>query len=250
MKALSAQSVSKVFGGLHAVSGVTIEVEPGECRAIIGPNGAGKTTLLHLLSGTLPVTSGAISLMGQDVTKMRPFSRTLKGLGRTFQITSLFPSLTIEQNVMLALQPWEGRRYAIYRPATSFTSVMNRAQEMLEEGGFWEKRSVPVRQLSHGEQRQLELILALAGRPSVLLLDEPTAGLSEAERTTMTEVFYRLKGEVAMLLVSHDIDVAFAVADSISVLHLGELLVEGPPLEVRADPRVMRVYLGDEVEDA
>ncbi len=250
MKALETRNVGKIFGGLQAVNDVTIGVEAGECRAIIGPNGAGKTTFLHLLSGTLPVTTGKIFLEGQDITKTPPYSRTMRGLGRTFQITSLFSSLTIEQNVMLALQPWEGRKFAIYRPATSFNTVMDRAREILEEGGLWEKHSVPVGKLSHGEQRQLEVMLALAGNPHVLLLDEPTAGLSEAERVTMAALFQRLKGDVAMLLVSHDIDVAFAVADFISVLHLGELLVEGTPAAIREDPRVMQIYLGDEMTDA
>jgi len=246
MKELVAQNLSKSFGGVQALHQVHLEVEPGECRAIIGPNGAGKTTLFHLLSGTLPVSSGKIYFRGEDITRCPCHTRAMKGLARTFQITSLFPSLTAMQNVILAVQAWEGSKFALHRPATSYRSVMDRAEQILEEGGVWEKRHVPVRYLSYGEQRQLEVMLALAGHPHVLLLDEPTAGLAEAERATMTSLFRRLRGNTTMVLVSHDIDVAFAVADTISVLHMGELLTEGTPDAVRQDPRVMQIYLGDE----
>lgn len=246
MKALTADRLSKSFGGLQALRSVNLEVATGECRAIIGPNGAGKTTLFHLLSGTLPASSGRIFFLGEDITRCPCHVRAIKGLARTFQITSLFPSLTTMQNVMLAVQAYQGQKLVMHRAATASKEVMSRVEQVLDEGGLWAKRHVPVRYLSYGEQRQLEVMLALAGRPKVLLLDEPTAGLSEAERSTMTSLFRDLKGKVTIVLVSHDIDVAFAVADSISVLHMGELLTEGTPEMVRQDARVTEIYLGVE----
>ncbi|MBI2917114.1 MAG: ABC transporter ATP-binding protein [Chloroflexi bacterium] len=250
MKVLSADKLSKSFGGLQALRSVDLEIEAGECRAIIGPNGAGKTTLFHLLSGTLPTSSGTILFQGEDITRSPCHVRAMKGLARTFQITSLFPSLTTMQNVILAVQAVHGSKFVMHRPATSSQQTMDRVQQVLEEGGLWNKRNVPVRYLSYGEQRQLEVMLALAGQPKVLLLDEPTAGLSEAERGTMTSLFRDLRGKVTIVLVSHDIDVAFAVADGISVLHMGELLTEGTPAAVRQDARVSQIYLGDESESA
>lgn len=252
MKVLTAEKLSKSFGGLQALRSVDLGVDEGECRAVIGPNGAGKTTLFHLLSGTLPVSSGRIFFGGgqklEDITRCPCHVRAMKGLARTFQITSLFPSLTTMQNVILAVQACQGDKFVMHRAATSSKEVMARVEQVLGEGGLWNKRHVPVRYLSYGEQRQLEVMLALAGRPKVLLLDEPTAGLSEAERGTMTGLFHDLRGKVTIVLVSHDIDVAFAVADSISVLHMGELLTEGSPEAVRRDARVTQIYLGDEGE--
>ena len=173
--------------------------------------------------------------------------RAKQGLGRTFQITNLFGKLTVEENVLLAAQT-PGARFAVHRAATSYAPVMARVDEALEQGGLAHKRRVPVRRLSHGEQRQLEVIVALAMEPKVLLLDEPTAGLSEAERQSMTAYLQQLRGAVTIVLVSHDVDVAFALADGITVLHLGEVLLEGSVETVRRDPRIMDVYLGEEVE--
>jgi branched-chain amino acid transport system ATP-binding protein len=247
MTAMAAEGLTKRFGGVTAVRSVDLAIEAGECRAIIGPNGAGKTTLFHLLSGVERPTAGRIFLHGDDVTRHPAHVRAKQGLGRTFQITSLFGKLTVEENVLLAAQT-RGARFAVHRAATSYAPVMARVDEALERGGLAHKRRAPVRLLSHGEQRQLEVIVALAMEPKVLLLDEPTAGLSEAERQSMTAYLQQLRGAVTIVLVSHDVDVAFALADGVTVLHLGEVLLEGSVETVRRDPRIMAVYLGEETE--
>lgn len=250
MKVLATHELSKHFDGLQALRSVDLAIEAGECRAIIGPNGAGKTTLFHLLSRTLPASSGRILFQDEDITRCPCHIRAMKVLARTCQVTSLFPSLTTVQNVILAVQAFQGSKFAMHRPATSSKEVMARVEQVLGDGGLWAKRNLPVRYLSYGEQRQLEVMLALAGRPEVLLLDEPTAGLSEAERGTMTSLFRELRGKVTIVPVSHDIDVAFAVADNISVLHMGELLTEGSSEAVRQNVRVSQIYLGDESESS
>ena len=221
--------------------------EAGECRAIIGPNGAGKTTLFHLLSGVERPSAGRIFLEGQEVTRDPAHVRARKGLGRTFQISSLFGKLTVEQNVLLAAQV-RGARFAMHRAATSYEPVVAKVEQVLADGGLAHKRDVPARFLSHGEQRQLELLLALATEPKILLLDEPTAGLSEAERQSMTAYLQQLRGRITIVLVSHDVDVAFALADRVTVLHLGEVILEDTVDAVRRDARVMDIYLGEEVE--
>jgi branched-chain amino acid transport system ATP-binding protein len=247
VKALQGLGLSKHYRGVKAVQSVDFEVEEGECRVILGPNGAGKTTLFHLLSGVVPPTSGRIFLFGEEITHLPPHARAQRGLARTFQVTSLFPRLTVRQNVLLGAQT-RGAKYAVHRPATSYSSVVGLVDKMLEDGGLANRRDAPVKSLSYGEQRQLEVIVALASQPRVLLLDESTAGLSEVERTSMTRLLQRLRTTISIVLVSHDIDVAFALADTITVMHLGEVLVEGAPDVVRQDPRVTRIYLGEEME--
>ncbi|HLQ31700.1 MAG TPA: ABC transporter ATP-binding protein [Chloroflexota bacterium] len=249
MKALTANQLSKRYEGLHALREIDLEVEPGECRVIIGPNGAGKTTLFHVLSGITPPTTGRIFLYGEEITHAPDYVRAGKGLARTFQVSSLFRRLTVEQNVLLAVQPAHAA-FAMHRPATSYGPAMARVDEVLELGGLATKRGVQARHLSHGEQRQLEVMLALSGQPKVVLLDEPTAGLSEGERKSMTAFLQKLRGAVTIVLVSHDVDVAFELADRITVLHLGEALVEGTPETVRRDERVSQIYLGTEAEQA
>ena len=249
MQALVAEQLSKRYEGVQAVHDVSLSVDEGECRVIIGPNGAGKTTLFHLLSGVVPPTTGRMRLYGQDITHLSDHARARLGLARTFQVSSLFRRLTVQENVVLAVQAWHAA-FAMHREAVSYPAVMERVDEVLEQGGLAAKRQVQARHLSHGEQRQLEVMLALAGRPKVVLLDEPTAGLSEAERRHMTGFLRDLCGAVTMVLVSHDIDVAFELATSITVLHLGQVLLEGSPEAVRADPRVTDIYLGSGREAA
>jgi branched-chain amino acid transport system ATP-binding protein len=249
MTGLTAKQLTKRYEGVQALRGVDLEVEPGECRVVIGPNGAGKTTLFHVLSGLTPPTSGRIFMDGEEITHCPDYARAGKGLARTFQVSSLFRMLTVEQNVMLAVQARHSP-FAMHRPATSYRPVMERVDEVLEQGKLTATRDVQARHLSHGEQRQLEVMLALAGRPKVVLLDEPTAGLSEADRNSMTAFLQTLRGQSTMVLVSHDVDVAFELADRITVLHLGEVLVEGAPDTVRRDARVTRIYLGTEAEQA
>jgi len=249
MKALSAEQLGKRYEGVQALRSVDLDVDAGECRVIIGPNGAGKTTLFHLLSGVVPPTTGRIFLHGEEITGQPDYVRAAKGLARTFQVSSLFRRLTVEQNVLLAVQPRHAA-FAMHRPATSFGQAMDRVDQVLRDGGLAAKRELPARHLSHGEQRQLEVMLALAPEPSVVLLDEPTAGLSEAERSGMTAFLRTLCGKVTIVLVSHDIDVAFDLADRITVLHLGEVLTEGTPQAIRQDERVTQIYLGTERDQA
>jgi len=221
-----------------------LSIEPGARRAIIGPNGAGKTTFFNLITGTLPVSSGRILIFDQDVTNLPPHQRAQLGLARTFQITTLFPNLSVLDNVLLAVQALDSAKFVLHRPRTAFPHLAARAQKLLEEWGLVEQAGAQVRALSYGEQRQLELILALAGSPKLLLLDEPTAGLSPAETATVTTMIKTLSRDVAILVIEHDMDVAFEVADRITVLHQGRVLAEGSGEEIRKNSEVAEIYLG------
>jgi branched-chain amino acid transport system ATP-binding protein len=242
--ALRLEAVSKSFGGLRAVDGVELAVRAGERRALIGPNGAGKTTLFNLIAGALPVTAGRISLFGADVTGMAQHRRAARGLARTFQITNLFPTLTVLQNVVLAAQACTPARFAMLRPVSRFAELEARARQALAAVGLDDRASSRVRQLSHGEQRQLEIALALAGQPRVLLLDEPAAGLSQAEAQLMTALLQRLDPAITLLIIEHDMDIALEVARHVTVLHYGRVIADGSREAVRADPTVREIYLG------
>jgi branched-chain amino acid transport system ATP-binding protein len=242
--ALHLRAVSKSFGGLRALDGVELAVRPGERRALIGPNGAGKTTLFNLIAGVLPVTSGRITFFGDDVTGMAQHRRAALGLARTFQITNLFPTLTVLQNVLLAAQARTPTRFAMLRPAGRFPELEARAREALVAVGLDARAQSYVRHLSHGEQRQLEIALALAGRPRVLLLDEPAAGLSQAEAQLMTALLHRLDPAITLLIIEHDMDIALQVAREVTVLHYGRVIADGSRETVRADPVVREIYLG------
>jgi branched-chain amino acid transport system ATP-binding protein len=242
--ALELTGVSKTFGGLLAVDGVDLAVRGGERRAIIGPNGAGKTTLFSLISGEQPVTSGAIRLFGHDVTRLAPHRRAARGLARTYQITNLFPKLTVLENCLLAVQALSPTKLHLHRPLRRYTEHFARAGAMLAAVGLKAKGDEAVRHLSHGEQRQLEIALALAGAPRLLLLDEPTAGLSPAESQLMTTLLKRLDPAITILMIEHDMDVAFAVTDRITVLHFGRVMADGLAQDVKANPLVQEIYLG------
>jgi branched-chain amino acid transport system ATP-binding protein len=242
--ALRLDGVSKSFGGLLAVDGVTLAVRPGERRALIGPNGAGKTTLFNLIAGALPVSAGTISLFGAEMTNLRADRRAARGLARTFQITNLFPDLTVLENCLLAVQALTPTRFAMLRPVGAFAELRGRARETLEAIGLATLGSALVRNLSHGEQRQLEIALALAGRPRVLLLDEPTAGLSPAESRLMADLLRRLDAAITVLMIEHDMDIALELSEMVTVLHYGRVIADGPRDVVRADPRVKEIYLG------
>jgi branched-chain amino acid transport system ATP-binding protein len=242
--ALRLDGVSKWFGGLRAVDDVGLAVGPGERRALIGPNGAGKTTLFNLIAGVLPVSAGRITLFGQDVTRLAQHRRAALGLTRTFQITNLFPSLTVLQNVLLAVQALTRTKFAMLRPLTGFAEVHSRAHDALTAVGLADRAGRTVRQLSHGEQRQLEIAMALAGRPRVLLLDEPTAGLSQAEAKLMTALLRRLDPAITLLIIEHDMDIALEIAQHVTVLHYGRVIADGPCEAVKADPTVREIYLG------
>lgn len=247
---LLVRDVCKNFGGLRAVSNMHLSLEPGERRAIIGPNGAGKTTLFNLISGTLAASSGNIHFFGKEVTRLSPHRRAALGLTRTFQVTNLFRNLTLFENVLLAVQALDQARYSMLRPVSCYPRLGHRANQLLEEWGLREKAGIPVRNLSYGEQRQVELIMAVAGNPKLLLLDEPTSGLSPAETGTVTEIIRKLDSNMTILLIEHDMDVAFALADRVSVLHFGSLLTEGSVNEIQNDPRVGEIYFGAEQSDA
>jgi len=242
--ALELDRVSRHFGGLRAVDGVALTVRPGERRALIGPNGAGKTTLFNLISGALPVSSGRISLFGRDVTHAPAHHRAAHGLARTFQITNLFPDLTVRENCLLAIQAHTRSRFAMLRPVGRFSDLQTRARSILEAVGLAGIGDAVVRNLSHGEQRQLEIALALAGRPRVLLLDEPTAGLSPAESRLMAGLLARLDPAITVLMIEHDMDIALELSPHVTVLHYGCVIADGSRDEVRADPQVREIYLG------
>ena len=244
MTALVIEGLCKNFGGLQALHDLSLEVQPGERRAILGPNGAGKTTLFNLIGGQLSPSAGRIFLFGREITPLPPFRRAALGLARTFQITTLFPNLTVQENMLLAVQALDSVRFVLYRPLTSYQHILSQARSLLEQWNLWEKRYTLVRQLSYGEQRQLEILLALAHMPKVLLLDEPTAGLSAAETQQVVAMLQHLEPSTTVLLIEHDMAVAFQVAQHITVLHQGRLLADGAPLTIRQDPTVAEIYLG------
>ena len=242
--ALRLRGVSRSFGGLLAVDGVELTVGEGERRAIIGPNGAGKTTLFNLIAGELAATSGSIHLFDRDVTRLSPHRRAALGLQRTFQVTNLFPGLTVLENGLLAVQALTPAKFAMLRPLARFPRHRDAALAMLRDVGLEGRAAAVVENLSHGEQRQLEIGLALAARPRVLLLDEPTAGLSPAESQLMAALLRRLDPSITMLIIEHDMDIALEIALSVTVLHHGRVIAEGPREAVKADPLVREIYLG------
>ncbi len=247
MEALRIEGLSKNFGALQVLENVSFSVEKAECRVvIIGPNGAGKTTLFNLISGELSPTAGKITLFSKDVTNMPNYRRVRLGLGRTFQIPDLFFNLTLFENVRLAVMADKRARFALYRPVGAFGELREGVKRLLDYVGLWEKREDQVSSLSHGEVRRLEIILGMASSPGLLLLDEPTAGLSSSEAEQLATQLRSLLGEIAVIIIEHDMKVAFALADRITVLNQGRILVEGTPADIKADPRVRAVYLGVE----
>jgi branched-chain amino acid transport system ATP-binding protein len=242
--ALRLEDVSKAFGGLRAVDAVSLAVRPGERRALIGPNGAGKTTLFNLISGSLPVSSGSIRLFGREITGMAAHRRAALGLARTFQINNLFPALTVLDNCLLAVQGLTPTKFSMLRPVDRYPALAERARATLESVGLGDRIGATVRNLSHGEQRQLEIALALAGRPKVLLLDEPTAGLSPAESQHMARLLRALDPAITVLMIEHDMDIALEIAEHVTVLHYGRVIADGLRDAVKADPLVREIYLG------
>lgn len=232
------------FGGVHAVAGVSITVPPGERRAIIGPNGAGKTTLFNCLTGVLRPTTGRVLLFGHDVTQVPEHGRARMGVGRTYQITNVFAGLTVLENVVLAVHGTAPQKWIMHRSVEALPESRERALTELERVGLAHRAPVVVRQLSYGERRQLELALALASRPRVLLLDEPTAGLAPGERQRMSATIARVPRDVTVILIEHDMSVVMGLADRVTVLHRGQVLLEGAPDTIQADAQVRDVYLG------
>lgn len=241
---LELRDLSKTFGGLRAVRGVSLKIMPGERKAIIGPNGAGKTTLFNLISGIFPASSGQVLLFGKDVTSWPSHRRAALGMARTFQVTSLFPKLTVLDNVLLAIKGRRASKFVMWRFLSSYRDVYDKAHGLLERAAFLDRKDTEVRYLSHGEQRQLEIVLGLAGDPDILLLDEPAAGLSSGESAEMAQFLQKLDRSIALLLIEHDMDIVFDVAGDISVLHFGEILESGPAERIRSSAKVQEIYLG------
>ena len=242
--ALRLAGLGKSFGGLRALRGINLQLPPGERHAIIGPNGAGKTTLFNVITGLLPASAGKVLLFGRDVTGWSSQRRTALGMARTFQITSLFPKLTVLDNVLMAVNGVRPTKFVMWRFLSSYREVYDKAQALLDAVGFLDRKDVEVRYLSHGEQRQLEIVLGLASDPKLLLLDEPAAGLSSGESQDIARFLGRLDRKLTILLIEHDMEVVFDVADRVTVLHFGEVLQTGITDDIRRSERVREIYLG------
>jgi branched-chain amino acid transport system ATP-binding protein len=239
---LRAEGLDRSFGGIHAVNNVSLEIPEGALHAIIGPNGSGKTTLFNLITGHTKPSAGRVHFAGQDITGM-PFSKVARrGLAKSYQITTVFPLLTVFENVRIAAQA-AGHSYVFWRPADGIKPVIRRTEEILERIGLADDRHVLASNLSHGDQRRLDLAIALATSPRLLLLDEPTAGMSPTETTATVNLVKELNQDVTILMIEHKMDVILTIADRITVLHQGEKLFEGAPAEVKSHPKVQEVYL-------
>ncbi len=241
---LAIEGVSRSFAALKAVNGVSLVVPARERRAIIGPNGAGKTTLFNLITGQLAPGTGRILFEGEPLTGLAPHTIARRGISRSFQRTNLFPRLTVLENLRLAAAADGRGSYDLFGSVERLTAPLARARKVAEQVGLAERLAEAAGRLSYGEQRQLELGVALATTPKLLLLDEPTAGMSPEETQKMTRLLMGLPREITLLIIEHDMDVVFSLADRITVLHYGEVLSEGSPDVVKADPRVYEVYLG------
>lgn len=246
MSLLSIQNLCKSYGALTVTDDVCLSVEPGELHAIIGPNGAGKTTLISQLSGQLPSNSGRVVFGGEDITPHGMPARVRRGLSRSFQITSILPAFTVLENVSTAVQARMGSSFRFFAPVASEVALNDQAMEALTRVGLQDRAHARAGSLSHGEKRQLELAIALATKPLLLLLDEPLAGTSGQEAERLIRVIGSLKGQVTVLLIEHDMDAVFALADRISVLVYGRLIATGDGPAIRADATVRSAYLGEE----
>ena len=244
VETLRLEGVGKTFGRVRAVHDVTLSAFSGTRKVILGPNGAGKTTLFNLITGVYKPSAGDIYLFGNKVTGRASHARTRMSLGRTFQVTNLFPSLTVMDNVRLGVMGVQRKKYVMHVPVTRLDDVNDRCRNLLEMAGLWDERDTQVAKLSYGHQRQLELMVTLASDPQVLLLDEPAAGLSLAESRSMVELIKALDPRLTVLLIEHDMDVAFEVATELTVMHQGEILAEGSAEEIRANEAVREVYFG------
>lgn len=244
---LRVSDLSKRFGGVAAMKPLTLSVRDGERLSVIGTNGAGKSTMFNLVAGSLLPSTGTIELFGREVTSMSPQRRAQLGLSRTFQTSELFTELTVLENVFLALG--KGRGSTALLPARFFKARWAKARELLSRMELNNRERAKVADLSHGEQRQLEVCMALATDPKLLMLDEPAAGLSPAERGTLLTLLRALPREVTLVLIEHDMDIALAVADRVAVMHDGHLVEEGPPQQIRQSTLVHEIYLGGSLDD-
>ncbi len=246
MKALVIDNISKNFGGLQVLRDVFIDLEDGGKLAVIGPNGAGKTTLINLISGVLKPSAGKIFLFGKEVTHLAPYLRSRLGLSRTFQILSLFPNLTVLESLLLSAMPLKSNQFSLLRPIKTYRHLFDRSEQMMKEMGLWEKRDRMVSNLSHGEQKLVEMAMSLSQFPKLMLLDEPMAGLSPGETALISSAIRSLPLSVSVIIVEHNVDAALELAGRVVVLNQGMILAEGSPGEIRKEPRVREVYLGTE----
>ena len=244
---LETHNLAKAFGGLRAVDGVSMQVKAHTLHTIIGPNGAGKTTFFNLLSGNIHPTSGKVIYKGRDITDMPAYRRVHIGIGRSFQITNVFPNLTVLENVRLAAQAVGHDNYKLWRHFRHFRAYEERAWAILQQVGLADRAALSARSLPHGGKRKLELGILLAADPELLLLDEPTAGMAREEIPMLMEVIQSVReaGNKTIILVEHKMDLVMNVSDRISVMHQGKLLAEGTPLEIAGNPVVQKAYLGD-----
>jgi len=243
---LVVDNLSKDFGGLRAVAGIDLKIEPGERRVLMGPNGAGKTTLFNLISGIYPASEGRILYFEKDITQLPSYRRAALGIARTYQITNLFPNLTVTENILMSCQALERTKFVMFRTISSYRHLVDRCHQLLKEFDLWEKRNELIKNLSHGDQRQIEVAMALAEKPRLLLLDEPAAGLSSAETHGLTLLLKKLDPSITILLIEHDLDVAFEFAEKITVLYQGKFLTEGTKEEIKNNATVQEIYLGAE----
>jgi branched-chain amino acid transport system ATP-binding protein len=241
---LRIENLSKNFEGLLAVEDVSLRVNPGERRVMIGPNGAGKTTLFNLIAGNLLPTSGRVFFHGEDITRLPCHRRAHRGIARTYQITNLFFNLSVIDNLVLAAAALEKTKFSLFRPITSYRHLYEKGLELLSWIGMEETRDELVKNLSYGVQRQVEILLALTKDPWLLLLDEPTAGLSPAEASLMVDILKRLPSNITFLIIEHDMDVAFELAEYITVLHYGKVIADGSVDSIKANRTVQEIYLG------
>lgn len=244
LEGLRVQDLSKNFGGLQALDCVSFQVQSGERLGIIGPNGAGKTTLFNLLNGQLPPTGGRIYLMGKDITHLTPNQRAHLGMSRSFQISRLFFRLTVIENCLLALHGTQPSRYRMFPSKKVTQNVMSKAKGILSSVALWDMRDELVKNMSYGDQRRLEIAMSLAPKPKILLLDEPTAGLTAAESAGITDMIVNLGKEITVLIIAHDMDLVFGVAERIIVLHYGRPIADGTPKEIQNHAKVKEIYMG------
>jgi branched-chain amino acid transport system ATP-binding protein len=241
---LALHGVSKRFGSLSVLEDVSLTIRAGERCGIIGPNGAGKSTLFNIVAGDLPLTRGTVSFMGDDVTRMSPHGRARRGLARTFQTTTLFPKLTVAENLVLALQAHSAERFAMLAPRSRYAHRDEEARALLARVGLESRGNELVDALGYGEKRQVEILMALAQKPKALLLDEPTAGLAPGDASLVTEMLKREARTLTLVLIEHDMGVVFDVVDRLAVLHHGRLVADGPLDRIRGDETVQEIYLG------
>ena len=245
---LKVENLSKNCGGLQILNGLTFSIGSGERRAVIGPNGAGKTTLFNVITGEMPASGGQISFYGENITGLPNYKRARRGIARTFQKNNLFWDLTVLDNLVLVLQLKNDHANNWYRNRSPkvFPHLYQEADNLLEKWGLAERRNRLIKELSYGEQRQMEILLGLAQNPKLLLLDEPTAGISNVETQHIFKLLHTLPSDITILIIEHDLELVFGLADSVTVLYYGKVLAEGTPDEIRKDSRVREVYLGVE----